>query len=221
MKTQAKPNPGAWDSTLVSIYEGDVLLGSYERRHPGWSEETFYPFQSNGNWLALYSADYTATRVMSLPDCKDIGGETPASNGFCPVEFYVPSYRKVTWSDPKTGKEHDRYEFDNADRFHHAYEAHNSVYRYDAWQFMTMGFVAGCHWGDDTSWKVEALDLKHAAQGELKRAALFGHFELPHKKSLKDFVDFSGWSPEHPVVSVTRQEVRHLYTGALIDRYDR
>jgi hypothetical protein len=57
---------------------------------------------------------------------------------------------------------------------------------------MTMGFVAGCHWGDDTSWKVEAIDLKHAAQGELKRAALFGHFELPHKKSSRTLSIFPG-----------------------------
>ena len=27
---------------------------------------------------------------MTLPDCRDLCGEEPASNGFCPVDYHVP-----------------------------------------------------------------------------------------------------------------------------------
>lgn len=221
VKTEPKLNPGAWNSTIVSIYNDETVVGSYERNHPGWSEDTFYPFESNGHWHALYSSDYTATRVMSLPTCKDIGGEEPASNGFCPVEFYVPCYRTVTWIDVKSGKEYSRKQFDNSERFQHASEAHSSAYKYGPWQYLLMGFVAGCRWGDDSSWKVESFDLSRAAEGIIQRSARFGHFELPHKKSLKDCIDFMGWTPEDPIVSMIRQEERNLNTGSIVDPYDR
>jgi hypothetical protein len=43
----------------------------------------------DGRWFALYAPDYTATKVMELP-CKHLGGEAPASHGFCPADYYVP-----------------------------------------------------------------------------------------------------------------------------------
>jgi len=177
VKTEPKLNPGAWDSTIVSIFEGDQLLGSYERWHYAFAETTFHPFERDGKWYALYSGDYTCTRVMSLPDCRDIGGEEPGPGGFCPVEFYVPRYRTVTWS----GQTDPWYEFDNAERFRKPTDREEGRYQYGPWQFLETGFVAGCIWGDDVSWKVELLDLSRVAEGVITRNARFGHFELPHK----------------------------------------
>jgi hypothetical protein len=44
------------------------------------------------------------------------------------------------------------------------------------------GFVAGCIWGDDSSWKVQLLDLRAIEQGILKRIN-FNYHELPDKSN--------------------------------------
>ena len=90
-----------WHVATVTVFDHDMEIGAYERNHAGWAEETFEPFELNGKWYALYSRDYTATRVMSLPDCTDIGGEEPCSSGFCPVEFFVPRYKRVPHSSDR------------------------------------------------------------------------------------------------------------------------
>jgi hypothetical protein len=86
--------PGAWNSTLIGIYEWNPetneerRLGEYRRNYPRLAR-TFHPFTVNGRDYALYSTDYTATRIMSLPDCKDLGGEDRDSWGFCPCDYHV------------------------------------------------------------------------------------------------------------------------------------
>ena len=69
--------------------EDGQKIGSYTRTYPILFD-TFMPFYQNGGVYALYSANYTTTRVMRLPSCEDIGGEEPSSGGFCPSEYYVP-----------------------------------------------------------------------------------------------------------------------------------
>ena len=86
VETQPVDNgPGVMSSLIVSVFErspaGVGKIGEYPRNHAG-IYDTFHPFQLNGNWYALYSRDYTATRVMELPTCRDIAGEEPDSNGF-------------------------------------------------------------------------------------------------------------------------------------------
>src|SRR5262249_883135 len=87
--------PGAWNGVRVGVFrvESDVeeQIGEYERNYPNLFR-TFYPFQKEGKDYALYSPDYTVTRVMTLPSCIDIGGEASHTHGFCPVDYYVPSY---------------------------------------------------------------------------------------------------------------------------------
>src|SRR3989344_8711209 len=53
------------------------------------------------------------------------------------------------------------------------------------------GFVSGCYWGDDTSWKVQFLDLSAIEKGVLKRDDRFRHLELPPRVSLKDAITIS------------------------------
>jgi hypothetical protein len=224
VRTDSKPNPRpeVMPTTIVSIFEGDQFLGSYEHLFPAYGASTFCPFQHGDRWYALYSADYTTTRMMSLPECQDLGGEEPNPSGFCPVEYYVPRYRVVSWGHPAAGKTYVSYLFDNADRFRPSgYTAETTTYHYGPWQFLGTGFVAGCQWGDDASWKVEMLDLSRIAEGIITRSARFGHFELPRKLSLRDALDFLGWTPDDPILTVIRQEARHLATGMVIDPYDR
>lgn len=84
---------GYWGYVEVGIFDGDNQIGSYIRNYPG-HDNTFYPFQLNDKWYAIYSKDYMYSRVMELPSCKDIAWEddknTKYENHFCPVEYYVP-----------------------------------------------------------------------------------------------------------------------------------
>jgi hypothetical protein len=51
------------------------------------------------------------------------------------------------------------------------------------------GFVAGCVWGDDSSWKIQYLDLSAVEKGEIRRDARFGYIEMPSGISLKQAID--------------------------------
>lgn len=125
---------GGWNSQRVVIM--DILgiqnaeVGEYVRNYPT-IYNTFCPFEKDGRWYALYSRDYTGTRIMTLPECEDIGGEDPCPFGFCPVDYYVP-YQ------------------DNP----------------------TIAFVSGCIWGDDSSWKIQVLDISDCANGNIVRKNL-------------------------------------------------
>lgn len=85
---ELKGPPGTWSGYKIGVFGGEKKIGEYNRNYS--LMRTFHPFQKDGKWYALYSPRYTATRVMSLPDCTDLGGEEPNGRGFCPVEYYVP-----------------------------------------------------------------------------------------------------------------------------------
>ena len=146
---------GYWSCLKVHILDKDGNeLGSYDRNYHSLYN-TFVPFIKNGKEYALYSKSYTATRVMSLPDCKDLCGEDPSEFGFCPTDFLIPDCEK--FDIPK--------EFEG-----------------------NIGFVAGCVWGDDTSWKIQFLDLSKIEDGIFKRDDRFDYIELCSNDSLKDAI---------------------------------
>src|SRR5208337_5283001 len=97
--------PGCWDVNHVEVVQRDngTVLGEYKYNYCSIAR-TFHPFQLRGKWYALYSRDYTATRIMALPECKDLGGEERDGFGFCPTDYFVPVLRyphlvdhAVTW----------------------------------------------------------------------------------------------------------------------------
>lgn len=51
-----------------------------------------------------------------------------------------------------------------------------------------VGFVAGCIWGDDTSWKLQALDLSAVESGKLARDERFGYLEPPDGLRLSEAI---------------------------------
>jgi len=167
--------PGCWNVLKVKIFrvEGDskVEIGEYDRNYSSMYN-TFVPFVQGGKEYALYSRDYTATRVMSLPACKDICGEDRDGFGFCPTDFYVPTVgcksELGTESDPDG----------------------------------SFGFVAGCVWGDDSSWKIQYLDLSKISEGILIRDDRFGYIELPNSSSLKSAIDIEWWEKDCPVIQI-------------------
>ncbi len=147
--------PGRWDYLTVEILLDGEPVGSYQRNYASLFN-TFVPFvhrdaSGNHHILALYSRHYTASRLMRLPECVDLGGEEP-SGGFCPTDFLVPY-------DPAKGL------------------------------FGQFGFMSGCVWGDDSSWKIRYIDLAEAAQGVLKPDGRLGFLELPRNLGLRQCVN--------------------------------
>ena len=178
--------PGAWHGLRVGVFRNDddseQQVGEYNRNHPNLYR-TFFHFKKDGKDYALYSRDYPATRVMELPSCKDIGGEEPDGDGFCPVDFYVPC-------GPLT--------------------------------YYPFGFVAGCIWADDSSWKIQYLDLSDVERGVIKRDARFGYIEMPHHMNLKDCIrmDNYGKDPEAEWshrITIAIQQHFDLRTGSVVN----
>lgn len=149
---QIKNGPGFWDFQEVTVWEmgkdgrPNREVGKYERNY-GSLYHTFLPFTLGDKEYALYSPKYTATRLLELPSCQDLGGEEDGAFGFCPVDYFVPDDLSLHF-----------------------------------------GFVAGCVWGDDSSWKIEFLDLTRIDEGIIKRDSRFGYNELPDGWDLKDAI---------------------------------
>lgn len=217
------PRTGAWRAQSVNIFDGDIWIGAYTRNYPTFGAETFEPFELDGAWYALYSSDYTATRVMRLPDCKDLGGEEPAPDGFCPVELYVPRYRKIRYTVRATGEQKEKWSFEaRAEKFAIPEDSEQSYgWTIGPWFSLTTGFVAGCTWGDDYTWKVQVFDLSEAAKGKIVRDDRFGHVELAKGLSLADSLDFDRNMPDWELrATIIRRERRDVATGKLIEPYD-
>ncbi|HKH93282.1 MAG TPA: hypothetical protein VKA54_15870 [Gemmatimonadaceae bacterium] len=200
--------PGAWNGVRVGVFlregQSETQIGEYERNYPSLFD-TFHPFQANSRELALYSPHYTGTRLLELPSCRDIGGEEPSPDGFCPVDFYVPRYVdleiRVDDGAPRRFRQQAAKVEDlkartvevkwPATTARPAYtELHHHAPVGPA-QHHPFGFVAGCVWGDDNSWKVQYLDLSRAAEGILRRDDRFGYIELPDSFTLERAVDLS------------------------------
>ena len=144
---QVENKPGQWNSLVCEIFNSkDEKLGEYIRYYHSFATDTFHPFQVNGKDYALYSSDYETISLMSLPDCKPIELKPECVKQlahFCPVEIYVPRFRT---------SEKYRYQA----RFDEEYDGYS-----------TLAFVSGCVWGDDSSWKLNLLDLSNVEEGEL------------------------------------------------------
>src|SRR3989344_3783447 len=161
-------------------YIGDIYVANAKKiKSPEgcWDtlKVTFFPFVRNGKHLALYSRNYSCTRIMELPSCEDIGGEEITENGFCPAEFYVPVFREFKFTSANTGELITDYATQKD-----CLELKGDRLELGPITYCDFGFVSGCVWGDDTSWKVEYLDLSEADKGILKRIDKFDYLELPH-----------------------------------------
>ena len=177
---------GCWDVLKVKIFrvegESKTQIGEYDRNYRSLYD-TFLPFKQGDREYALYSKKYTATRVMSLPDCKDLGGEEGAGNGFCPTGFYVP----VVECKEDIGSEYD-----------------------PQGQF---GFVCGCVWGDDSSWKIQYLDLSKINEGILVRDDRMGYIELLGSQTLAEAIDIERWGKDDPTVQIACSKYFDLTKG--------
>ena len=160
--TRKENRPGTWESTIVEVFrraddEGEPKkVCEYERNYG--LLQTFEPFRQGSREFALISPRYTGTSVLDLATGRIIEEEPDSSMGFCPVGFYVPD-----WWDLHDGSVIPGSEQWDADR---------------EWPTGEFGFVWGCVWGDDSSWKVQHLDLTGIQSGVIRRDERFGYVEL-------------------------------------------
>lgn len=172
--------PGAWRTVHVDVLDGDTVVASYDRDYD--MLRTFEPFRQGDRMFALISPQYTATSVMDLHTGEIVAAEEPHAGGFCPVGFYVPD-----WWDLHDGK-----------------TAPGSLYWRPVdheWPVGDFGFVWGCVWGDDTSWKVQFLDLSAVSDGVIRRDDRFGYLKLATNAKLepRDFIRCSSSEGERRV----------------------
>jgi hypothetical protein len=208
-------SPGTWNSTKVSIFRDDKLIGEYLRNYSSFGAKTFYPFRVNNEWYSLYSANYTTTRVMKLHEdrIEDWCGEDPHSAGFCPTEIYVPQYIHSKHSMNIQGKSdtYDIFYVDcdmNADEFSSEIKSDDFV----SLNYCNFGFLCGCIWGDDTSWKLRYIDLSRIPEKQLIITDKFGYWELPDLP-LQECIRMDGWEPGHSWIRLSKCESVNLVTN--------
>ena len=193
VKTSAKRSgPETWEEMFVDVFRRHASLGEaekicrYERNYA--MLHTFEPFRQGTRELALISRDYTRTAVLDLISGEVIAEEASGSkgSGFCPVGFYVPDWWDV----------------------HHESKIPGAKYwSADAeWPVGDFGFVWGCHWGDDTSWKVQYLDLSRVQQSVITRDDRFGYVELATRDFRSPCIDPEGPQKDKspPIIRVSK-----------------
>jgi hypothetical protein len=212
---EVKNQPGTWNSTKVSIFRDDRLIGEYLRNYSNYGSKTFYPFQVDNEWYALYSANYTSLRVMKLHEDKieDWCGEDAKPNGFCPVEIYVPRYLHAVHSMNINGRdeEYDSYYVD-CDYIEEEFKEEVDSKDAASLQYCNFGFLCGCVWGDDTSWKIRYIDLSKIPNRILNITEKFGYWELPDNLTLRQCIRMDGWEPGHDWIRLYRAESINLVT---------
>lgn len=230
---QIKNRPGTWQSIRIGIFritnDTEDKVGEYVRDYPS-PFSTFFPFTIDGCSYALYSPQYTVTRIMRLPSCEDIGGEERDQRGFCPVDYYIPSYvdrefldasnvayrYRITDPKPEDLLPSTQKWYPLDPQTGQRVETAKPTYPLGPLQYYPFGFVAGCMWGDDSSWKIQYLDLSHAAQGIIRREERFGYIALPDGITLKKAIRLSDYeydSPDQRMVTIAIEKTFDLSTG--------
>lgn len=119
-------------------------------------------------------------RIFSSRDYNFEEGQVYNANNFCIAGFHVPDFFDIWGDSPKEmngfkkRSEGGDYEFwqENVDNF---------------LAKRTFGYISGCHWGDDWSYKVQAFDLAPILEGKVANDERFGYFVLSGE--LKDLYE--------------------------------
>jgi hypothetical protein len=217
--------PKRWKYINVGIFRiedgKEEQIGEYIRNYPTLFD-SFCHFVKNDKNYALYSTNYTATRVMELPSCKDIGGEEPNSWGFCPVDYFVPRYIELESIFPDGKVMRHRVNEPSAEVLHPTISGKIHTQPVSPLLYYSFGFVEGCVWGDDSSMKIQYLDLSNVENGIIKREERFGYIAKPDGLKLKQAVDMIDYlyDPDEEnayYVTIAIQKRFDLRTGKPVD----
>ncbi len=165
-----KSNPGCWDVIDITIKKDEEVVFEVTRRYSTMAEETTKFFELDGKEIVVYSDDYQTLNFFNLTDRQPIQLDEESKKqiyGFCPVEIIIPRYKI----------EDEWYEMDND----------NGPLYHD------FAMVSGCAWGDDSSWKLNIIDLKDLLSGKVRYVTNLEDLEpkwlyeeLPSQLKLKD-----------------------------------
>jgi hypothetical protein len=72
--------------------------------------------------------------------------------------------------------------------------------------YCNFGFICGCVWGDDRSWKIRYVDLSQVSDKILTISDKFGYFEMPQNLNLKECIDMDSWEPDFQWIALTKME---------------
>jgi len=86
----------------------------------------------------------------------------------------------------------------------------------DEFSTTEFGFVAGCLWGDDSSWKIEYLDLSEVEKGIIRRDSRFGYLVLPDKCTLEQAISLYSFYPDEPYIAIAVQRYFNIHTGKAV-----
>lgn len=183
---------GTWSKLLCKVFlknedRTKVEIGSYIRNYRTLYN-TWEPFVQDGKEYALCSPHYTGVSVMALPSCEIIAKEEVSAYGFCPRDLYVPGRQDETDDD-------DRDDDNQLTCWDESSMKHLGSF----------GFVGGCVWGDDSSDKIQFLDLSKISEGIIKRDQRFGYMELPSGLTLKQCV-YMSLEENHVIAEVTTKK---------------
>jgi hypothetical protein len=145
---------------------------------------------------------------MDLASGRIVAGEQRSPGGFCPVGFYVPDWWDIHERAEKYG----------------TLPGSRGWTPDDEWPSGEFGFVWGCVWGDDSSWKVQYLDLSSVGNGTLTREERFAYLILdtgePEGREVwrdaREFIHLWSYRGTQRVEFRTRQEF-DLKTGKAND----
>ena len=87
--------------------------------------------------------------------------------------------------------------------------------------YYPFGFIAGCIWGDDSSWKIEFLDLSEIGSGVIKRDSRFGYIEMPDRMSLRQAINIGDFkydlTDEINYITIALQKRFDLTSGKMLN----
>jgi len=182
---------GGFGPMVIEIFSQKEKIGEYQRDY-GSLFNTHQFVNLNDKDYAIYSPHYQETAIMSLPDCKKIASY---NKGFCPTDFWIPQYMEYEYSrnEVLAGNIYRIYEPDIDGLLESDSEIEVVTQkRYAAW-----GFVSGCVWGDDSSDKIQYLDLSKLESGEIIQSNKFGYLELPGNGNLRNSIklgtEYADW----------------------------
>lgn len=194
----------------------------YQRNYAMLS--TFEPFRQlrDGQWkyYALISREYVRLDVLDLQTGEVIATEQPSEKtlkaardylekyprtdttpeqwattwGFCPTEFFVPDW--LDDHDPDMGPS-DSYWDESDERVTGEF-----------------GVYSGCVWGDDSSWKLQYVDLSRISEGVVATDDRFGYIELPAAVKIRDAVRYV---PETDRFAIAMEVYADRSDGGVLD----
>lgn len=186
---------GESQHTHCAIDNYGTPVGSFIFNYHTGLDKIIRPFQIGEGWYTTYATSYNKLAVARLhPDrFEHIDADVGGKEGFCPVEVLVP--------------------FKLSDGTYSVWHVDPEAYNYEYFaepgrtiEYADFGFVAGCVWGDDTTYKLRYLDFsKLATERKLSVTAPFGYFELPSTGVMHEYFNLEDL--DEGVLRINRGEV--------------